>query len=220
MDRIEPADRIVEEQEKVRKRLELDANQRYESWERMREQTGRFPADSRIELNGYTYVTDRVGRVREVSGTLRLGDGERDAYAQSMVGRGDGRRDTDEGGHLIAREFGGPEGYLNLTPMDATVNRGKYSDKLLGTFRNSETEMKKLIQDGHRVDVRIEQGYWEENRTGRPDYFRVRYTIDDSVSMVQVIENKADGEGFYQYNSEEFMKKWREKKEGRHEPNR
>src|SRR5690606_6184878 len=61
----------------------------------------------RVERNGYTYLIDRRGRTRHVSGTLTLKEARRSRSAQARAGVPD-RRPRDDGGHFISRRFNGP----------------------------------------------------------------------------------------------------------------
>ena len=64
--------------------------------------------DTEYKLNGVHYSTDAHRRINQFSANLKevLSDSSLDAqrnnYAQKIVG-GEDRRDTDQGGHLIAR---------------------------------------------------------------------------------------------------------------------
>ena len=44
---------------------------------------------------GYTYTTDSQGRVASCEGSLQLGDGKRNNYAQRVVGGNDSLDDDD-----------------------------------------------------------------------------------------------------------------------------
>ena len=66
--------------------------------------------------HGHVYRTDHKGRIKEVyAEDLSLQDGGRNSYAQRTVGRED-RLPDDDGGHLIARAFGGSKDIDNLVP--------------------------------------------------------------------------------------------------------
>lgn len=53
-----------------------------------------------VDSNGYKYSTDSSGRISNVQGDLKLGEGARNEYAQRTVGGAD-RLPTDDGGHLV-----------------------------------------------------------------------------------------------------------------------
>lgn len=72
---------------------------------------------------GYDYDIDELGRPTHVSGKLRLEQGIRNKNAQLAVG-GIDRLPTDDGGHLIATQFGGSGELDNLVAMSRSLNRG------------------------------------------------------------------------------------------------
>ncbi|MBQ9082753.1 MAG: DNA/RNA non-specific endonuclease [Clostridia bacterium] len=76
------------------------------------------------ESNRYYYETDNRGRIKHCEGTLRLEEGKRYNNHQTHSG-GEDRRERDEGGHLIARQFGGSGRIDNLVPMDFDLNHGE-----------------------------------------------------------------------------------------------
>ncbi len=76
---------------------------------------------------GYTYTTDSQGCVASCEGSLQLGDGKRNNYAQRVVG-GNDRLDDDDGGHLIATIFKGSGNMDNLVPMNSNLNRGEWKN--------------------------------------------------------------------------------------------
>ncbi len=65
--------------------------------------------------HGHVYRTDHKGRIKVYADDLSLLDGGRNSYAQRTVGRED-RLPDDDGGHLIARGFGGSKDIDNLVP--------------------------------------------------------------------------------------------------------
>lgn len=130
--------------------------------------------------NGYEYTTDDMGRVSHVSGELRLQDVPRNEVAQKLAG-GESRLASDDGGHLVANEFGGSGELYNLVPMDSEVNRW-------GDFRKFEQEMKEQIQAGHEVYVDHHPVY--EGDSLRPNSIEINYRIDDEP-FKQIISNPA-----------------------------
>ncbi|QWH00699.1 cytoplasmic protein [Bacillus mycoides] len=117
---------------------------------------------------GYTYRTDSEGRVASCEGSLQLGDGKRNNYAQRVVG-GDDRLVDDDGGHLIATIFKGSGDIDNLVPMNSNLNRGEW--------KKLESEWANALKDGDEVRVKITRNYSENSK--RPDSFVVRYKIGD-----------------------------------------
>ncbi|WP_174524557.1 DNA/RNA non-specific endonuclease, partial [Thauera butanivorans] len=70
---------------------------------------------------------------------------------QGNVGVDDGRAPGDHGGHLIGAQFGGYEGYENLTPMAGQINaypKGKWGQM--------EKNWADRLKAGDTVQVRIE----------------------------------------------------------------
>ena len=120
----------------------------------------------RIEINGYTYIKDELGRTISAEGKLRIDPVERDQNAQLKAG-GNDRLETDNGGHLIANRFGG-EGDENLVAQDEILNKGPY--------KRLESEWAKAVENSNEVYVKVEPEYRGESE--RPDKFRVSYTIN------------------------------------------
>ncbi|TKH55804.1 cytoplasmic protein [Bacillus cereus] len=117
---------------------------------------------------GYTYTTDSQGRVASCEGSLQLGDGKRNNYAQRVVG-GNDRLDDDDGGHLIATIFKGSGNMDNLVPMNSNLNRGEW--------KKLENEWANALNDGDKVRVKITPNY--SGNSKRPDSFVIRYKIGD-----------------------------------------
>ncbi|WP_025150772.1 DNA/RNA non-specific endonuclease [Bacillus sp. H1a] len=117
---------------------------------------------------GYTYTTDSEGRVASCEGSLQLGDGKRNNYAQRVVCEDD-RLVDDDGGHLIATIFKGSGDIDNLVPMNSNLNRGEW--------KKLEIEWANALKDGDEVRVKITQNY--SGNSKRPDSFVVRYKIGD-----------------------------------------
>src|SRR5690606_29583086 len=105
--------KFIEEEQRLKKSTEYDelpANIK----------SKRLKPNTTYNKNGYSYKTDNVGRISEVSGDLNLLDKKfrnRSKYSQRTVGKGDGRLENDQGGHLIGDQFGGFGGKENLVPM-------------------------------------------------------------------------------------------------------
>ena len=97
--------------------------------------------------HGHVYRTDHKGRIKEVyADDLSLHDGGRNTYAQRTVGRED-RLPDDDGGHLIARAFGGSKDIDNLVPQSKYINR---SFKENGEWYNMKKEWQKAIKKGEK----------------------------------------------------------------------
>jgi hypothetical protein len=121
-----------------------------------------------VEVNGYQYELDSLGRTIQVSGELRLDEAERNMAAQLDAGHAD-RLVSDDGGHLIASEFGGSGEWINLVPMDAHSNRW-------GDYRALELELKHHVEDGQTVYYE-NQIAWDGDGY-RPAGFEIEYSID------------------------------------------
>lgn len=119
------------------------------------------------ESKGYYYQTDELGRIKVAQGDLRLEDGKRNNRDQLKAG-GDDRLPGDEGGHLIAKIFGGSGELDNLVAMEKIVNRSDY--------RIMENQWKSLLQEGKEVNVTIDIVYDGANK--RPEKFNVKFVID------------------------------------------
>ena len=96
----------------------------------------------------------------------------RNTYVQRTVGREE-RLPDDDGGHLIARSFGGSKDIDNLVPQSKYINR---SFKENGDWYNMEKEWQKAIDKGKDVkNIKIKVKY--EGQSQRPSGFSVIYEI-------------------------------------------
>ncbi|TES22693.1 transposase [Staphylococcus epidermidis] len=128
-----------------------------------------------ITSHGHVYRTDRKVRIKEVyADDLSLLDGGRNSYAQRTVGRED-RLPDDDGGHLIARAFGGSKDIDNLVPQSKYINR---SFKENGEWYNMEKEWREAIESEDQVkNIKIEVQYRGDSQ--RPTEFQVEYEINN-----------------------------------------
>lgn len=139
------------------------------------ESTYSLKAKEQYEVNEYQYETDRHGRISHCEGRLRLEQGKTNTVHQKMAG-GEDRLDIDDGGHLIARRFGGSEKVDNIVPMNYHLNRGEY--------KAMESEWAKLVEEGKTVDVEIDCKYgWSDSE--RPKVIRVRYIVSDETGEIE-----------------------------------
>ena len=81
---------------------------------------------------------------------------------------------TDEGGHYVAREFGGPDKDFNHFAQDANFNRSRY--------RKLETKWGKLTRAGKKVTFAIIPRYPRGSR--RPSHIDVTYFDGSDVHRV------------------------------------
>lgn len=134
--------------------------------------------------HGHVYRTDHKGRIKEVyADDLSLQNGGRNSYAQRTVGRED-RLPDDDGGHLIARAFGGSKDIDNLVPQSKYINR---SFKENGQWYKMEKEWQKAIKKGREVkNIKIEVEYKGKNQ--RPSGFSVDYELNGN-KQIRYIKN-------------------------------
>ena len=132
--------------------------------------------------HGHVYRTDHKGRIKEVyADDLSLHDGGRNSYAQRTVGRED-RLPDDDGGHLIARAFGGSKDIDNLVPQSKYINR---SFKEKGDWYMMESEWQKAIKKGREVkNIKIEVQYRGDSQ--RPTQFKVKYEINNEKDIKSI----------------------------------
>lgn len=133
---------------------------------------------------GYVYKTNEHGAISEVEGTLKLGDGTRNEYAQRIAGR-EYRLPDDDGGHLIGTQFLGSGELDNLVPMNSQINRSG------GKWYSMESEWSKALHAGKEVKVKIEPIYNGDNL--RPVSFKVKYNIEGQKVKIVRILNQAGG---------------------------
>ena len=107
------------------------------------------------ESKGYYYQTDELGRIKKAQGKLRLEDGVRNKGDQLKAG-GDDRLLGDEGGHLIAKIFGGSGELDNLVAMDKIVNTIEY--------RKLERIWYTSLNESRKVEVKNDIIYEEVNK--------------------------------------------------------
>ncbi|MBR1555162.1 MAG: DNA/RNA non-specific endonuclease [Oscillospiraceae bacterium] len=153
------------------------------------EDTYQLKPNEHYEVNGYSYDTDRYGRIKECSGSLHLGTDKRHQTHQAKAG-GEDRRETDEGGHLIAYRFEGSGKVDNIVAMDAHFNKSEYKQ-----LENKWNDALKPPRSAS-VDVDIRCRY--PSGSQRPSEFIVRYTITEQdgseINQVCRFKNEAKQE--------------------------
>lgn len=134
--------------------------------------------------NGHIYRTDHKGRIKEVYvDNLSLKDGDRNNYAQKTVG-GEDRLPDDDGGHLIARMFGGSKDIDNLVAQSKFINR---PFKENGEWYNIEKEWQEFLNSGKEVkNIKMEVKYGGNSK--RPTEFLVEYYVNNK-EFVQHVKN-------------------------------
>lgn len=121
-----------------------------------------------IERNRYSFEIDHGGRTRRASGELRLDSAQNRSRRSQRQAGGSDRLGSDDGGHYIARRFGGPSAKFNHFAQDRSFNRGE--------FRVLENTWAKEIVRGKKVFVDLVPHYYGQSQ--RPDVIAVRWTVD------------------------------------------
>lgn len=129
-----------------------------------------------------TYTTDSQGRIVSARGTITEVDPStaRNSYAQSNVGKGDGRLPDDDGGHLFGTMFKGSKEIDNLLPQNSNLNRGRW--------KVMENKWRDAVNNGKKVDVDIKINYGKD---GRPTSYDVEYKIDGNDSFKDSFKNES-----------------------------
>lgn len=125
-----------------------------------------------------TFVTDDLGRPISATGTVQLGDSQRNKNLTRKVGNLAGSS-SDDGGHLIADSLGGPTEAYNLVPMSSSLNRGQY-EKL-------ERELKSYAENGHTVKLDIQPQYSDNGI--KPSSIIYKYWVD-GIEFVKTFLNE------------------------------
>lgn len=140
------------------------------------------PKTRKVKANGYHFEVDEQNRTVRARGELRLEEGQgRNRRRQRDEGKPD-RLTSDEGGHFIARQFGGPKEAINLFAQDRNFNRSGYA--------SLETQWRNSLKSGMKVYVDI-QAYYPE-KSNRPDKLEVRYFVDGKEHFNE-FPNKNEG---------------------------
>ncbi len=165
---------------------------------------GDLPKNATIEVynppadNTITIKTDELSRniTTEIDVVTR-GEGVRSSQQGKCCLLKDGLS-TDNGGHVLAREFNGPPEQFNYLPMDSYTNQ-------CGEWRNMEKSWENTLDSGGKItDVTIKP-YYEDN-CKRPTGFDVSYRengeikqryIDNSPHPVDLVKNET---GKAEYN--------------------
>ncbi len=125
-------------------------------------------------------MTDALGRVTKAEGVLDLKRVDPNTYQQLIAGQVGGQ--GYEGGHLIAKLFGGAGERINLIPQLSAVNRGE--------FRVMEKEWADAIRAGKEVRVEVSPIYAGSSKV--PDSLDVTYWINGKP-VSRLIPNRPGG---------------------------
>ncbi|MEI0478539.1 DNA/RNA non-specific endonuclease [Brachyspira pulli] len=146
---------------------------------------------TRINKQGHLSKTDDLGRLTHVEAKeLKLvEDGIRKPHNQQGVVRGAIERNPAkyadrnyDGGHIIARIFGGSPDIDNIVPMPKSVNRAG------GKWRKMEEEIAQLLKSGNRVtDFKVKINYRGADQM--PYSFHVRYKVNGEIRKM-IIDNR------------------------------
>lgn len=109
----------------------------------------------RFTKGDYTYEANEYGK--HVYGSLELGPGVRNAYAQRTVG-GEDREWDDDGGHLVGSRFNGSGELENLEAQNRDLNRSAY--------KRLENEWAEALEGGK---VYLDVQTYHSNGSQRPD---------------------------------------------------
>ena len=137
-----------------------------------------------VSANGYNFDTDGIGRPGKIYGQIRLDPAQKQSRRLQRDAGKPNREPSDDGGHYIAREFGGPNIPENHFPQNSTINRSDY--------RKLENKWKRAAKRGDKVDVVIVPKY--NGPSKRPDSLEITYTINGRPSFRE-ITNKPKGKG-------------------------
>lgn len=128
----------------------------------------------------FAYRTDQFGRVVEAVGRLDTvlspeeNRNRRNKSQQRKAGGTHRIRDLDDGGHIFAAQFGGAGEGINLLAQHKDQNRA--SKRLLDNWHAMEQKWRKLVEDGHVVEVAVAITY--EADSLRPSTYEVSQRVD------------------------------------------
>ncbi len=144
------------------------------------------PNTTYVVDHGYVYHTDGLGRTDHVHvDELGLHDADRSPSIQTRIGKEGGA--GYDGGHLIARMFGGgPEDY-NLVAMTRELNRASGGAET--NFYSLEMHWKSLLHEDPppRISVDIDPVYTDGGKV--PTSIDVAYSVDDGPIVKETFSN-------------------------------
>ena len=119
-----------------------------------------------VQKGSFTAQTDANGRLISTKITdVKINTSEKPNTTHFKKGN-DAYLPTDDVGHPIAHNLGGPTGPENLVPQNQNVNRS--------AFKKVEGEVKKLVEQGNTVDYEVKINY--KDSSGRPSSFEPKIT--------------------------------------------
>lgn len=148
--------------------------------------TAGLTPDARIEYdNGQVFETNSEGHVSRVEADLSIDGWVRDQTSQAAYGNiGTPAADYD-GGHLLARMFGGSPDRINVVPQDSYLNRH-------GMWRQMEQDWEQMLRADMDVGVEIDVIY-PAGGGPVPERFDVITFIDGERQPLRQIWNTRDG---------------------------
>lgn len=137
------------------------------------------------DVDGIIFKTDKFGRTASITGEITPAHMNnkpiRNGKSQtSSVERMGGKVGSDQGGHGLANNLGGPNEDINLTPMSRKINNGEY--------KRIELIISKAVKSGKSVKVNIQNVYKNGDTSLRPIYYIYEYVIDGKLTRT-VIHN-------------------------------
>lgn len=179
---------ILKEDRETKQTISYDENSLYEidgkEYEtddtgQLYKEEGKLLQNNQYVAGSGIYETDENSRITSFEATLEsTPDSERDLDAQKEVG-GKDRLENDDGGHLIARIFGGASGLENLVPMRDVINRGDYKQFENGCAND--------LQEGHEISLKGEISYTENSN--RPSEIKVEKEVDGKKNTEGIFYN-------------------------------
>ena len=165
-----------------RKQIELEPGQKG-SWNK--KLNGKLEPNTDYKVGNKIYKTDELGRVKRVTGELKLNKHDRNYYQQGKAGKADGIKDGkvhDDGGHLISSRHDGAGEQINYVPMNSNLNRGEW--------KKMENKWNNALKEGKKVEIDIQPIY--KGNSNRPEVFSVKYWVDGKKKTA-FFENKPGG---------------------------
>ncbi len=165
---------------KPKKESQPDGDHYYDDYGNEYRINNNLTPNNTYEINGYSYQTDNMGRIKSVEGQLHIKTREGRLPIRDLIediGKGNELK-TDHRGHLVGDQFDGTNGLENMIPQDANINRGSYN--------KFECQLATEVKEGKVVEVDIEVNYDVESR--RPTELIVMYTID-GITDIKIFPN-------------------------------